>query len=136
MSDPTTIALFCLILFHLMLLVAIGTHRLLVTITSDKEANSFNPVGDDVSAFAVRLARVHANCYEFLPFALAGLLYAIATDNTQVTNGLAFLLVGARLAQGLIHLISTSNPAVMLRFALFLTQVLILGSWSLTFLFA
>ena len=134
MPDATTITLFSLILLPLMLLVAIGTHRSLVTFTTDKAANSFGPTGEDVSTFAVRLARVHANCYEFLPLAFAALLYAVATDNTHVTNGLAFYFLAARFGQATVHLLSTSNLAVTVRFSLFLVQVVILGYWSLTFL--
>ncbi len=134
MQDATTITLFCLILLPLMLLIAIGAHRSMITLTSPKPVNSFAPTGEDVSAFAVRLARVHANCYEFLPFAFAALLYAIATDNTNLTDGLAFYFLGARLGQSSVHLLSTSNAAVMLRFGLFVVQIVILAYWSLTFL--
>ena len=134
MPDPSTVTLFSLILLPLMLLVAIGAHRSLVTFTTPKTANSFSPTGDDVSAFAVRLARVHANCYEFLPFPLAALLFAIATGTTHITDGLAFYFLAARLGQSTVHLLSTSNLAVMLRFALFVIQIVILGYWSLTLL--
>lgn len=134
MPDPTTITLFSLILLPLMLLVAIGVHRSLITFTTPKAANSFSPSGEDVSAFAVRLARVHANCYEFLPFAFAALLYAVATDNADITDGLAFYFLAARLGQATVHLLSTSHVAVLIRFGLFIIQVLILAYWSLTFL--
>lgn len=134
MPDATTITLFSLILLPLVLLAAISTHRSLVTFTTDKDTNSFSPSGEDVSAFAVRLARVHANCYEFLPFAMAALLYAIATENTQTTDGLAFYFLGARLGQSTVHLLSTSRSAVLIRFSLFLVQFIILGYWSLLLL--
>jgi hypothetical protein len=133
-QDPTTITLFSLILLSLMLVAAIGVHRSMITFTSPKTPNSFAPTGEDVSAFAVRLARVHANCYEFLPFTLAALLFAVATDSTHLTNGLAYYLLAARLGQSTVHLLSTSNVAVMLRFGLFLVQFVILAVWSLTFL--
>jgi len=134
MPDPTTITLFSLILLPLVLLLAIGSHRAMVTATTPKAPNSFSPTGKDVSPFAVRLARVHANCYEFLPFALAALLYAVATESSEVTDGLAYYFLAARLAQSSVHLVSTSVPAVMLRFSLFVVQVSILGYWSLVFL--
>jgi uncharacterized MAPEG superfamily protein len=134
MPDATTITLFSLILLPLMLLVAIGGHRSMVTFMTPKASNSFSPTGEDVSAFAVRLARVHANCYEFLPFALAALLFAVATENTNATNGFAYYFLGARLAQATVHLLSTAEIAVFLRFGLFLVQILILGYWCLTFL--
>ncbi|MDH3641027.1 MAG: MAPEG family protein [Gammaproteobacteria bacterium] len=134
MPDATTVTLFSLILLPLLLVAAIGSHRALITFTTDKAANTFSPSGEDVSAFATRLARVHANCYEFLPFALAALLYAVATETTHITNGLAFYFLGARLAQASVHLLSASQVAVSVRFAFFLLQWGILGYWSLTFL--
>ena len=136
MPDATIITLFSLILLTLVLLVAIGVHRSMITLTTGKSANSFGPTGEDVSPFAVRLARVHANCYEFLPFALAVLIFAVATETTQVTNGLAYYFLAARLGQATVHLLSTGTNAVLARFALFLVQVLILGYWSLVFLIA
>lgn len=134
MQDATTITLFSLILLPLMLVAAIGVHRSMITFTTPKAANSFAPTGEDVSAFAVRLARVHANCYEFLPFAMAALLYAVATDSTHLTDGLAYYFLAARFGQSTVHLLSTSSAAVMLRFGLFMVQFVILAFWSLTFL--
>jgi uncharacterized MAPEG superfamily protein len=134
MLDPTTTTIFCLILIILLLVATIGVQRLLITSTSDKEPNSFLPTGEDVGGFAVRLARAHANCYEFLPFALAVLVYAAATGNGAVTDGLAYYFLVARIGQSATHLISTSKPAVFVRFAFFLAQVVILLIWCLRFL--
>ncbi|HBS36295.1 MAG TPA: MAPEG family protein, partial [Parvularcula sp.] len=64
---------------------------------------------DDVEGFGRRLTRAHANCYENLPLAGAVLLYAIATNQTAVTDPLAMIFLGARLAQSLTHLASTSR---------------------------
>lgn len=134
MLDPTTITIFGLILITLLLVASIGMHRLYIASTSDKAPNTFLPTGEDVGRFAIRLARAHANCYEFLPFALAILVYAAASGSSAVTNGLAYYLLAARIGQSSVHLISTSTLAVFVRFAFFLAQWVILAYWCLRFL--
>ena len=131
--DQTTTALFGLIAWPIILLVVIAMMRTGLTLFKGKDANSFSPSGDDVSPFSGRLCRAHANCYEFIPFALAILLYAIATDQTAVTNGLAMILLFARIGQSVVHLASTSKLAVMARFGFFLPQVLIVLYWVAKF---
>ena len=41
----------------------------------------------------------------------------------------SYAFLGARLAQSVTHLVSTSNPAVLLRFLFFAAQVLIVIWW-------
>ena len=132
--DNTVLVIFGLISWTLLLLIGIATMRTIATMTLGRTANSFDPNGDNLSPFSGRLCRAHANCYEFLPFALAALLYAVASDQTIVTNGLALILLGTRVGQSLVHIVSKSNFAVMLRFALFLPQVFIVLYWALKFI--
>jgi len=47
------------------------------------------------------------------------LLLAIATDSTIITNGLAYILFGARLGQSIVHLVSTSDIAIQARLCSF-----------------
>ena len=84
--------------------------------------HSFDPSGADVSPFSNRLCRAHANCYESFPILGGLLLLAIATDNTAITDGLAYYLIGARVLQSASHLSSPGNFAVNARFAFFLAQ--------------
>jgi len=125
----TELAIFGLVSAMLVLLLSMGLFRTVLTMTGKRAANSFTPTGEDVSPFAVRHARAHANCYEFLPFVLVVLLYAVATGQTAVTDGLALVFLGARVAQAVVHLASTSVIAVTVRFAFFLVQVGILIFW-------
>jgi hypothetical protein len=53
---------------------------------------------------------------------------------TGITDGLAYYLVGARILQSIVHLISTSNIAVQVRFAFFLVQLGIAVYWVLEFI--
>ena len=113
------------------LLFLLGAYRTSAVMTGKKRANSFSPLGDDVSGFPQRLTRAHANCYENLPLAGAILLYAIATNQTGATDGLAYYFLGARILQSLAHLASTSTNAVTIRFAFFIVQVAIEIYWLL-----
>ena len=131
--DNTATAIFGLVSWTVGLLVIIALMRTGLTLFKGKDANSFAPSGDDVSPFSGRLCRAHANCYEFIPFALAILLYAVATGQSAVTNGLAIILLATRVGQSLVHLISTSKLAVMARFGFFLPQVIIVLYWSAKF---
>ena len=61
------------------------------------------------------------------------MLLALATGTTQITDGLALVVLTARIAQGLVHLWSTRNLAVLIRFGLFLIQYAIAVYWLYRF---
>ncbi|MEL6257771.1 MAG: MAPEG family protein [Pseudomonadota bacterium] len=128
---PTHIALLGLIAWTILLVVSLGLFRVGLALSSGRRANSFSPSGDDVGAFGQRLTRAHANCYEVLPALGLILVYAIATNQTATTDGLALGLLGARIVQSLIHIASTSVPMVLLRFTAFGAQLGIAGFWLL-----
>ncbi len=132
--SPTIVTIFGLIIWMLILVGGLGVYRTFVSATTGRAANQFSPTGEDVSAFSARLCRAHANCYEFVPFALAALVFAVATNGTGITDGLALIFLAARIAQSTIHVLSTSVPAVLLRFVAFLVQIVILAYWSIRFL--
>jgi uncharacterized MAPEG superfamily protein len=81
-----------------------------------------------------RLARAHANCLESLPIFGGLLLIAIATGSTSITDSLAFLLLGARVFQSLVHLASVSALAVTIRFTAFAVQMAIGLYWAFSLL--
>lgn len=115
----------------LLLLSMIVSMRVYLSTTRQRAPNRFAPSGDDVSPFSGRLCRAHANCYENLPLVAALIVAAWGTDNLDVTDSTALVLVVARIGQSLVHLRSTSNRAVMLRFGLFAVQIAIAASWVL-----
>ena len=115
--------------WSMVLLVGIALYRSWISMTAGKALNSFTAAGTDLPGFGQRLTRAHANTYEFLPIAGAVMLFAIATDQTAITDDHASLLIGARLAQSIVHLVSTSTIAVLLRFTFFLVQVCVVGYW-------
>jgi uncharacterized MAPEG superfamily protein len=76
-----------------------------------------------------RLARAHANCIEGLPLFGGLLVFAIVLGKTAATDGLALWFLAARIAQSIIHLISTNVVAVSARFAAFAVQMAIGVYW-------
>ncbi len=132
----TQCALLGLASWQVIVLLLLAGFRIYVAATQKKAANTFAPDGSDVPGFGQRLVRVHANCYENIPLYLALLLFAIVSQQTAVTDSGALILLGARIGQSVAHMISTSLPAVMLRFTLFVVQVLTVICWLYRFLAA
>lgn len=129
--NPTDGALILYVSWTILLVMSLGTYRSILVMTKGRAANSFAASGEDVEGLGKRLTRAHANCYENLPVAAAILLYAIATDQTALTNGLAYIFAGARIAQSIVHLISTSPTFVLIRFGFYIVQLVILLYWIL-----
>ncbi|MEM9495491.1 MAG: MAPEG family protein [Pseudomonadota bacterium] len=130
---PTAVTLLSYVAWTLIMLAGVAGIRTFKVVAEGRAANSFSATGDDVAGLGQRITRAHANCFENLPAAAALLLYAIATGQENVTNGLAYALIALRIAQSIVHVISVSPLFVRLRFALFLGQVGILIYWLLGF---
>ena len=130
--SPSAFALLGLVAWTVLLVLLLVNQRGLMVLTGKMKVNAFAPDGSNTpSDFGQRLVRVHANCLENLPLQAAVLLYAIAAGQTALTDPLAGLLLGARLFQSVMHLISTGPLFVWLRFAGLLAQMLILAWWLL-----
>jgi uncharacterized MAPEG superfamily protein len=108
--------------------------RTILVLSGKKAANSFHPDGADVSPFAHRLARAHANCIENFPIIGGLLLLALVTGQHAVTDPLAPWVLAARIAQSCTHLLSTSSMAVFVRFAFYAVQLAIAAWWVFLFL--
>lgn len=125
----TTYALTGFVAWALFLLVLMEAIRTYLVLTGAIAANAFTPDNAGLSPFMQRLARAHANCVEGLPLFGGLLAIAIMTSKTSVTDSLALWFLGARIAQSVIHLISTSAMAVSLRFTAFAIQIVIAIYW-------
>jgi len=125
--SPSATALVGFAAWTLLLVLMIGVYRASLVLTGKRAPNQFDPGGADVGEFSRRLCRAHANCYENLPIFAALIAVALLTDRTGATDGLAMWFLGARIGQSIVHLASTSNVAVNLRFALYLSQWLIMA---------
>ena len=131
--NNTELALLGYVSWLLVLLVAIEISRTWVVLKTGRAANAFLPDGSDVSPFVNRLSRAHANCYESFPFVGGIFLFAIASDNTEVTHSLALWLLAARIAQSGIHLFSGAVVFTQIRFVFFLIQIAIAVYWLIGF---
>ena len=129
----TALALTGYITWFLILLTSIVLIHTVLTLSGKRQANSFSPEGNDVSDFKLRLHRAHANTLEAMPYIGGLLLLALATNTTQVTDQLALPLLYARILQSTVHLISTSNLAVMARFTFLSIQLTICFYWVFKF---
>lgn len=132
MTD-TAFAMLGFVAWTLLLMLLMESMRSWLVLSGRKPPDRFRIDGSDVSPFAQRLARAHANCYESFPIVGGLLLLALATNHTTITDPLALWLLAARLAQSITHLLSTNALAVRIRFTFFAVQLLIAAWWVIGF---
>lgn len=127
--NATAFALAGYIFWFMLLLAWIAASRTVQTLSGKRAANSFQPDGNDLTPFYGRLSRAHANCYESFPVIGGLLILALATNQAQLTNPLAVVVLGSRIAQSITHLISVSVLAAQIRFFFFLIQLVVCFYW-------
>jgi hypothetical protein len=133
--NDTILALLGYIAWTLILLVGLATYRTVLVAKKEQLVNGFKPDGSDSPAFGERITRAQSNCVESFAFIGGLMLLALATNSTAITDGLALLLLVARLGQSITHLIASSVLAVQIRFAFFLAQIGICFYWVALFAF-
>jgi len=126
----TLLALLGFISWTLFLLVLMEVIRSKLVLTGAVPANGFNPENSNLSPFMQRLARAHANCLEGLPVFGGLMLLAVVAGKSTLTDPLAYVLLGARILQSVIHLVSTSAVAVTARFTAFALQIAVAVYWA------
>lgn len=131
--NNTILSLLGYISWVLFLLIFIATYRTSLVMKKEKAPNGFKSDGSDSPPFGERLSRAMGNCVESFAFIGGLMLLALATNSAIITNGLALVLLAARLGQSITHLISTSVLAVQIRFVFFLIQVGICCFWVVKF---
>lgn len=122
------------IAWTLFLLILMESVRSWLVVSGKVPANGFNPENSNLSPFMQRLARAHANCLEGLPLFGGLLVVAVLADRSHLTDPLAYTLLGARVVQSVIHLISVSAFAVTARFTAFAVQMVIAVYWAVLLL--
>ena len=130
MGSPTVIALTGFVVWALALLVLMEAIRTKMVMSKEVAANGFVPDNANLSPFMQRLARAHANCIEGLPIFGGLLVIALISGHPEITNSLAYVFLGARVIQSLIHLSSLSALAVTLKFSAFSVQLVVAIIWS------
>lgn len=129
MPSMSAFVLISFIGWTLLLLVLMEALRTRLVVKGVVAANEFQPDNSNLSPFMQRLGRAHANCLEGIPIFGGLLLIAIATNRTNVTDGLAPWFLAAGLFQSIVHLCSLSVPAVNSRFLAFVVQMGIGAYW-------
>ena len=129
----SAIVLFGYVAWSLALSFGLLGSRVAAQITEGRLANSFAQDGSDLGPFGHRATRAFGNSIEWLAVPAALLLVAISTGNTAITDTLAPVALGGRMAQSITHLISTSPTAVMIRGAFLGVQVVCWIVWVVGF---
>lgn len=124
----TTCALLGFIAWSILLTFALVGVRAAATLKG-KALNTFSATGADLDGFGLRVTRAHGNSVENLAIVACLLLYAISTDQTAITNGLAAVIFGARVVQSVVHIASGSVPAVLVRATAFTVQMVVSLMW-------
>ncbi|MGK2913748.1 MAG: MAPEG family protein [Porticoccaceae bacterium] len=88
--------------------------------------NRFSPGGDDLPGFGQRYTRAHLNCLEVLPIFAAVVIAAGLSNQLAIMESTAMYILYARIAQSVIHMISTALPMVLLRGTFFFIQLALL----------
>ena len=128
--SSSILALICFAAWTIVTAFVMVGHRVFYVLTGRRRINTFTPDGVAVSEFQARACRVHANCYENLPVFGALILGAAVAGRGAITDPLAMIAVYARVAQSTVHLLSTSEAAVMIRATFWTVQMLIMISWA------
>lgn len=121
-------------LWTVALLLALAAARSSLVMLRKHAPNKFDPSGADMPPAIHRLTRTHANCIESYPWIATPLLLAATLDLHHIVSSLAWPLLIARLAQSVVHLISTHSLAVQIRFVLFMVQIAIVVYWCVLLL--
>ena len=128
--SSSILALICFATWTIVTAFVMVNHRVFYVLTGRRKINTFTPDGAAVSDFQARACRVHANCYENLPVFAALVLGAAAAGRGAVTDPLAMVVIYARIVQSTVHLLSTSEIAVMTRATFWTVQMLIMAWWA------
>ena len=134
--SPSAAALAGLALWSIVLTFIFVVARAAVLGSGDKALNTFQPDGRDLPAYGQRVTRAHANSLEYLAIPVGLLALAILTERTHITDGMAMIVLAARIAQSVVHMISTSRPMVLVRATFFVIQLLTWTVWSVRLLMA
>ena len=93
----------------------------------------FDQHGADLGGAGQRITRAQGNSLEWLVIPAALIIYGAATGQSAITDGLAMVVLGARVLQSLVHIMSISPPAVMIRATFFTVQAVIWVIWTYGF---
>ncbi len=97
--------------------------------------NKFSPSGEDLPGFGHRVTRAHMNCVENLPVFAALVAVAGLSEQFGIMETTAMYVLYARIAQSVVHMISTSPAMVWIRATFFFIQILLMACYAYQMLF-
>lgn len=111
-------------------------YRIALVLSFKERANAWTrgAVEHQDPAWVTRFHHAHLNCLETLPLYAGLVLVAYTQGQLGVIDGLAYVFLGARVAQSVIHAISTAPLMVFLRANALLVQIGLLIYWLVALL--
>jgi len=127
----TIVALGGFALWTIILVSSVATFRIVSDFILKRgiSLNNFAADGSDVPGFGQRLTRAHLNCLEVLPVFAAVAIAASMADQLALLDPTVMYILYARVAQSVVHIISTSLIAVLIRATFFIIQLVLLASY-------
>lgn len=133
--NPSICALLGFTAWTIALIFVVVNYRTFPVLSGKTKANSWTRGTQTWSdaPLITRMAHAHMNCLENLPLVAAIILSAHVLGQAAVVdaNGLACILLGARIAQSVVHIIAVNHVMVLLRAVFYTVQLLILIWWLL-----
>lgn len=106
-------------------------YRVGLVLTFKEKANAWTrgAAAHSDPAWVLRFHHAHLNCLENLPLYAAVVLGAYMLGEVSSLDQLAWVYMGARIAQSVVHVISTAPMMVFVRGNAWFLQLGILGYW-------
>jgi uncharacterized MAPEG superfamily protein len=112
-----------LIGWSVFLIVALLLLRSMLVLTGKVAINGFLPDGSNLGEASERYMRALYNSLENLPILIGTLLTAVVMGMTALSDQVASYILLARMAQTVVHVISTSPIAVAARVTFYVIQL-------------
>ena len=124
MSAAVQVLLLITLLTAVLAIIA-PLYRSTLVLTGRKPADAFPRSGHDGPAWYKRCMDAHANSLENFPSYLGLLVVAYLANAVAVLDQVAYLYLGARVAQTLVHIMAVNHYAVLARFTFWNIQIAI-----------
>ena len=126
MSIPVGVLLAFAVWSMLVLIFTVGTYRWGLIFAGRVQVNEFRADQIEGADRYRRAMRAHLNCLENLPiYGAIVLVIVVSGAQSSTLDRLALILIGARIAQTLIHVSwEQTNLVAYLRFGFFLVQLI------------
>jgi uncharacterized MAPEG superfamily protein len=123
----TQLIIIGLIGWSVFLIAALLLLRSMLVLTGKVAINEFSPYGSNLGEAHQRYMRALYNSLENLPILIGTLLTAVVMGMTDLSDQVASFILLARMAQTIVHVISTSPIAVAARVTFYVVQLGLCG---------